>query len=123
MGSSTNSHGAIGGMDGYSNNRQETKTGAGRPRKKVKQEYLLPPPQPIAILDRTLPHVFVNRKTNEFSFSCNIAGYTPEELQVELVGAELVISGAHKQQTINQSFTASFSRRILLPEGVHKETI
>uniref|UniRef100_A0A915P1F2 SHSP domain-containing protein n=2 Tax=Meloidogyne TaxID=189290 RepID=A0A915P1F2_9BILA len=123
MGSSTNPHGTIGGVDGYPNNRQETKTGAGRPRKKVKQEYLLPPPQPIAILDRTLPHVFVNRKTNEFSFSCNIAGYTPEELQVELVGAELVISGAHKQQTINQSFTASFSRRILLPEGVHKETI
>jgi len=34
MGSSTNPHGTIGGVDSYPNNRQETKTGAGRPRKK-----------------------------------------------------------------------------------------
>ncbi|KAF7624714.1 hypothetical protein Mgra_00010020, partial [Meloidogyne graminicola] len=122
---SSNPHNSMDGYQSSPNNRQFAKkelvdlvNG-----KKLKKEFMSPPPQPIAILDRTLPHVFINRKTNEFSFSCNIAGYTSEELQVELVGAELVISGNHKQHTIHQSFHATFSRRILLPEGVHKESI
>ena len=58
-----------------------------------------------------------------YSFKCNVAGYLPEELNVDLQGDELVIQGEHKQEGDGQSLHRTFLRRVTLPESVHRETI
>jgi len=58
-----------------------------------------------------------------YKFSCSVAGYAPEELSVDLEGEELVICGEHKAEGEGQSIHRQFTRRVLLPEAVNKETI
>jgi len=64
-----------------------------------------------------------NNKNGQMRFSCNVAGYLPEELNVDVEGNDLVIKGEHKQQEAGQSVHRTFTRRMTLPDGVHKESI
>jgi len=82
-------------------------------------------------MERELGHVLTNvggdgQLTNEgggYKFSCSVAGYAPDELSVDLEGDELVISGEHKAEGEGQSIHRQFTRRVLLPDTMNKETI
>src|SRR4051794_37574596 len=53
-----------------------------------------------------------------YSFRCSVAGYAPEELQMDLEGDELVLKGEHRAEGDGQSIHRTFTRRITLPETV-----
>jgi len=74
-------------------------------------------------LERQMIDVQMNNENGQMRFSCNVAGYLPEELNVDVEGNDLVIKGEHKQQEGGQSVHRTFMRRLTLPEGVHKESI
>jgi len=74
-------------------------------------------------LESQMIDVQMNNEDGQMRFSCNVAGYLPEELNVDVEGNDLVISGEHKQQGGGQSVHRTFMRRLTLPEGVHKESI
>ncbi|KAI1710126.1 hsp20/alpha crystallin family domain-containing protein [Ditylenchus destructor] len=63
------------------------------------------------------------QKGDHFSFKCNVAGYRPEELQVDLQGDQLVIQGEHQHNDERQSVHRTFKRMVALPDTVHKDTI
>ena len=60
---------------------------------------------------------------NNYSFKCNVAGYAPEELSVDLENDELVVSGEHKQQGDGQTLHRTFVRRVALPGGFERDSI
>uniref|UniRef100_A0A915D850 SHSP domain-containing protein n=1 Tax=Ditylenchus dipsaci TaxID=166011 RepID=A0A915D850_9BILA len=60
---------------------------------------------------------------SSYSFKCSVAGYRPEELNVDVEGEELVIQGKHQQQGNGQSIHRTFERRVTLPESVDKRSI
>ena len=62
-------------------------------------------------------------KEGGFKFTCSVAGYAPDELSVDLEGDAMVISGEHKAESEGQSIHRHFTRRVLLPDSVNKETI
>ncbi|KAI1704370.1 hsp20/alpha crystallin family domain-containing protein [Ditylenchus destructor] len=63
------------------------------------------------------------QKGNHFSFKCNVAGYRPDELKVDLQGDQLVIQGEHQHNDERQSVHRTFKRMVALPDTVHKDTI
>ena len=58
-----------------------------------------------------------------FSWKCNVAGYKPEELKVDLEGNQLVVRGEHEESREGESVRRSFQRRVVLPEGVTQDSI
>lgn len=59
-----------------------------------------------------------------FRFRCNVAGYKPEELSVDLEGSDLVVKGEHKDTSEgNQSLHRTFHSRVRLPEAVKKDSL
>jgi len=79
-------------------------------------------------LERELGHVGSietpeTTKEGGFKFTCSVAGYAPEEMSVELQGDEVVITGEHKAESEGQSIHRQFTRRVLLPGSVNRETI
>lgn len=76
-------------------------------------------------LERELGEFGVDGTDNgkRLNFRCNVAGYRPDELKVDLEGNELVISGEHKDDSEGQSIHRTFVRRITVPEHIVKETI
>ncbi|KAI1710223.1 hsp20/alpha crystallin family domain-containing protein [Ditylenchus destructor] len=59
----------------------------------------------------------------DFSFRCNVQGYRPEELKVDVHGDQLVIQGEHQHNDGRQSVHRTFKRMVALPEDVLKETV
>uniref|UniRef100_A0A914CZR2 SHSP domain-containing protein n=1 Tax=Acrobeloides nanus TaxID=290746 RepID=A0A914CZR2_9BILA len=59
----------------------------------------------------------------KFQYGCEIGGFRPEELKVDLEGDEVVVQGEHKFQDERQSIHRTFVRKFNLPEGVDKESI
>lgn len=61
--------------------------------------------------------------SNELNFCCNVAGYNPDELTVDLEGDEIVIKGEHKQSSKGQSVHRTFIRSVTVPKNINKESI
>ncbi|KAI1708546.1 hsp20/alpha crystallin family domain-containing protein [Ditylenchus destructor] len=59
----------------------------------------------------------------DFTFRCNVQGYRPEELQVDVHGDQLVIKGEHQHNDGRQSVHRTFKRMVALPENVQKDTV
>jgi HSP20 family molecular chaperone IbpA len=59
----------------------------------------------------------------KFQFGCEIDGFRPEELKVDLEGDEVVVQGEHKYEDERQSIQRTFARKFKLPEGIDKESI
>jgi len=74
-------------------------------------------------LERQMMDVQTKADGKSVTFACNVAGYLPNELKVDVEGQELVIKGEHKENKGGQSIHRTFQRRIKLPEGVAKESI
>ncbi|KAI1711205.1 hsp20/alpha crystallin family domain-containing protein [Ditylenchus destructor] len=76
-------------------------------------------------LERELGHLdepSVDDK-GDFTFRCNVQGYRPEELQVDVHGNQLVIHGEHQHNDARQSVHRTFKRMVALPENVQKDTV
>lgn len=58
-----------------------------------------------------------------YTYHCSVAGYCPEELQVDVEGNELVVKGEHKSRGEGQSLHRCFTRRFTLPQDTNKEHI
>ncbi|KAH7720805.1 small HSP21-like protein [Aphelenchoides avenae] len=61
--------------------------------------------------------------SGDFRWRCNVSGYKPDELKVDLDGNQLVVSGEHKESREGESIHRNFTRRVVLPENVQKDTI
>uniref|UniRef100_A0A914CAD3 SHSP domain-containing protein n=1 Tax=Acrobeloides nanus TaxID=290746 RepID=A0A914CAD3_9BILA len=59
----------------------------------------------------------------KFQFGCEIDGFRPEELKVDLEGDEVVVQGEHKYEDERQTIQRTFARKFKLPEGIDKESI
>ncbi|KAL3093819.1 hypothetical protein niasHT_021648 [Heterodera trifolii] len=59
----------------------------------------------------------------DFTYKVDVGGFRPEEINVEVVGNEIVVNGEHREQNDNESVHRQFSRRVLIPEGIQKESI
>ena len=74
------------------------------------------------------------------TFSCNIAGYRPEELKVDIEGDSLVVKGfliifdytfhlhfgvlgEHKEKHGGQTIHRTFHRSVTLPDGIAKDSV
>lgn len=57
------------------------------------------------------------------TFSCNVAGYQPDQLAVGVEANELVITGEQRLSGIGQSMQRSFIRRVTLPDSILKDSI
>ncbi|KAH7700353.1 small HSP21-like protein [Aphelenchoides avenae] len=58
-----------------------------------------------------------------FSCICNVAGYKPEELKVDMEGNQLVVRGEHEESREGESVRCSFQRRVVHPEGATQESV
>jgi HSP20 family molecular chaperone IbpA len=74
-------------------------------------------------VERQMGELMPRLEDGSYRFRCNVAGYMPEELKVDLEGNQLVLSGEHKQEDGDQSVHRTFVRRTLLPEDVLKDSI
>jgi len=74
-------------------------------------------------LEREMMDVETKADGSVVTFGCNIAGYTPDELKVHVEGKELVVQGEHREKRNGQSVHRRFERRVLLPEGVARDSI
>ena len=75
------------------------------------------------------------------TFSCNVAGYRPEELKVDIEGNSLVVKGfytfnnyryfhlhfgvlgEHKEKHGGQTIHRTFHRSLTLPDGIAKDSV
>ncbi|KAH7699470.1 small HSP21-like protein [Aphelenchoides avenae] len=62
-------------------------------------------------------------ESGDFKWKCNISGYLPEELKVELEGNQIVVVGTHEEAREGESVYRMLKRRVVLPEGIDKTTI
>ena len=46
-------------------------------------------------LERQMMDVKTDREGGQITFSCNVAGYRPEELKVDVEGDSLIVKGFH----------------------------
>uniref|UniRef100_A0A183BHY4 SHSP domain-containing protein n=1 Tax=Globodera pallida TaxID=36090 RepID=A0A183BHY4_GLOPA len=61
--------------------------------------------------------------SGELSYKVDVSGFRPEEVNVELKGNEIVVEGEHREQNQGESVHRQFCRRVLIPEGIQKESI
>uniref|UniRef100_A0A914HE98 SHSP domain-containing protein n=1 Tax=Globodera rostochiensis TaxID=31243 RepID=A0A914HE98_GLORO len=61
--------------------------------------------------------------SGELSYKVDVSGFRSEEVNVELKGNEIVVEGEHREQKQGESVHRQFSRRVLIPEGIQKESI
>ena len=59
----------------------------------------------------------------KFQYGCDVGGFRPEELKVDMVGDEVVVEGEHKHEDDKQSIQRKFVRRFKLPEGIDKDSL
>ena len=64
----------------------------------------------------------VNEK-GEFNYKVDASGFRPEELKVELQGNEIVVCGEHKEQNEGESVHRQFTRRVLIPDQIQRDSI
>ncbi|KAH7711596.1 small HSP21-like protein [Aphelenchoides avenae] len=62
-------------------------------------------------------------KDGDFRWTCNVSGYLPEELKVELDGNMLVVTGEHKETKERESVYRLLKRQVVLPEDTSKGLI
>ena len=91
-------------------------------------------------LERQMMDVKTDEDGGHVTFSCNVAGYRPEELKVDIEGDSLVVKGhfvfdhffrlqyiwhlgEHKEKHGGQTIHRTFHRSVTLPDGVQKESI
>ncbi|KAH7723463.1 small HSP21-like protein [Aphelenchoides avenae] len=65
----------------------------------------------------------VSTDEGNFNWQCNVNGYRPDELKVDLEGDQLVVRGEHRDAREGETVFRSFERRMTLPEGARKEAI
>lgn len=65
----------------------------------------------------------VSKDGSEFQYGCNVGGFKPEELKVDVDGDEVVVQAEHNHKDETQSVTRMFVRRFKLPKGVDKNSI
>uniref|UniRef100_A0AC34PWK2 SHSP domain-containing protein n=1 Tax=Panagrolaimus sp. JU765 TaxID=591449 RepID=A0AC34PWK2_9BILA len=72
-----------------------------------------------------MPETLGQMKIGEdnFSYECNVAGFKPEELKVDIDGNELVISAEHNESNRDECVRRHFVSRVTIPEEVKKDTI
>ncbi|KAH7707176.1 heat shock protein 16-48a [Aphelenchoides avenae] len=58
-----------------------------------------------------------------FKWRCDVSGYLPEELKVELEGGQLLVTGEQNESNADQSVHRQLKRRVTLPEGIDPATI
>uniref|UniRef100_A0A914H2D1 SHSP domain-containing protein n=1 Tax=Globodera rostochiensis TaxID=31243 RepID=A0A914H2D1_GLORO len=92
---------------------------------------------PLEQMDRELDHFFDGIQPQlrdhaaqlsmsdkgELSYKVDVSGFRPEEVKVELKDNEIVVEGEHREQNDGESVHRQFSRRVLIPEGIKKESI
>uniref|UniRef100_A0A183C1R2 SHSP domain-containing protein n=1 Tax=Globodera pallida TaxID=36090 RepID=A0A183C1R2_GLOPA len=61
--------------------------------------------------------------SGELSYKVDVSGFRPEEINVELKDNEIIVEGEHREQNQGESVHRQFSRRVLIPEGIQKESI
>uniref|UniRef100_A0A914HGE7 SHSP domain-containing protein n=1 Tax=Globodera rostochiensis TaxID=31243 RepID=A0A914HGE7_GLORO len=61
--------------------------------------------------------------SGELSYKVDVSGFRPEEIKVELKDNEIIVEGEHREQNQGESVHRQFSRRVLIPEGIKKESI
>uniref|UniRef100_A0A915MBY2 SHSP domain-containing protein n=1 Tax=Meloidogyne javanica TaxID=6303 RepID=A0A915MBY2_MELJA len=59
----------------------------------------------------------------DFTYKVDVSGFRPEELNVEIEGNEVVVTGEHfNKQNEGETVHRQFTRRVYIPEGIKKET-
>jgi len=58
-----------------------------------------------------------------FTYKINTQGFKPDELNVDLDGEQLIVSGKHMESSQNEQVVRNFERRVMLPATVDKSTI
>uniref|UniRef100_A0A183CII0 SHSP domain-containing protein n=1 Tax=Globodera pallida TaxID=36090 RepID=A0A183CII0_GLOPA len=61
--------------------------------------------------------------SGELSYKVDVSGFRSEEVNVKVKGNEIVVEGEHREQKQGESVHRQFSRRVLIPEGIQKESI
>ncbi|KAL3105497.1 hypothetical protein niasHT_026931 [Heterodera trifolii] len=59
----------------------------------------------------------------DLTYKVDVSGFRPEEINVEVLGNEIIVNGEHREQNDSESVHRQFSRRVLIPEGIQKESI
>uniref|UniRef100_A0A183CQM2 SHSP domain-containing protein n=1 Tax=Globodera pallida TaxID=36090 RepID=A0A183CQM2_GLOPA len=61
--------------------------------------------------------------SGELSYKVDVSGFRSEEVNVKVKGNEIVVEGEHREQKQGESVHRQFSRRVLIPESIQKESI
>ncbi|KAH7713582.1 small HSP21-like protein [Aphelenchoides avenae] len=59
----------------------------------------------------------------DFRWKCDVSGYLPEEINVDMDGDELVVSAMHEEIRDGQSDRRQLERRVRMPPGIDKNVI
>ncbi|CAD5213370.1 unnamed protein product [Bursaphelenchus xylophilus] len=61
--------------------------------------------------------------TDGFSYTCNVQGFRPEEIEVQHEGDAVTISAHHKQSGRHEHYEKTLKRTVRIPEGFSKDHV